>query len=84
MLLLFTSIIVATTGNKSGLIYKIYMIMPFWMYSYYKKETCETFSNNLPSSTSMGTLTKQLADQLSGLDPCRCLQSITHSIGSKL
>ena len=39
------------------------------MYSYYKKKKCKTFSNNLPSSTSMRTLAKQLADQLSGLDP---------------
>ena len=53
------------------------------MYSYYKKEICETFSNNLPSSTSMGTLAKQLADQLSGLDPRGWLQSHTHSIGSR-
>ena len=47
------------------------------MYSYYKKEICETLSNNLPSSTSMGTLAKQLADQLSGLDPH------THNNGSR-
>ena len=53
------------------------------MYSYYKKEICETFSNNLPSSTSMGTLAKQLADQLSGLDPRGWFQSLTHSIGPR-
>ena len=52
------------------------------MYSYYKKEICETFSNNLPSSTSMETLAEQLADQLSGLDPHGWFQSLTHSIGS--
>ena len=52
------------------------------MYSYYKKEICETFSNNLPSSTSMGTLAKQVADQLSGLDPHRWFQSLTHNNGS--
>ena len=49
------------------------------MYSYYKKEICETFSNNLPSSTSMRTLAKQLADQLSGLDPHGWCQSLTHN-----
>ena len=53
------------------------------MYSYYKKEICETFSNNLPPSTSMGTLAKQLADQLSGLDPHGWFQSLTHNIGSR-
>ena len=53
------------------------------MYSYYKKEICETFSNNLPSSTSMGTLVKQLADQLSGLDPHGWFQSLTHNNGSR-
>ena len=53
------------------------------MYSYYKKEICETFSNNLPSSTSMGTLAKQLADQLSGLHRHGWFQSLTHSIGSR-
>ena len=30
----------------------------------------------------MGTLAKQLADQLSGLDPHGWFQSLTHSIGS--
>ena len=59
------------------------MIMPFWIYSYYKKEICKTFSNNLPSSTSMGTLAKQLADQLSGLDPHGWFQSLTHNSGSR-
>ena len=54
------------------------------MYSYYKKEICETFSNNLPSSTSMGTLAKQLVDQLSGLDPHGWFQSLTHSIVSRI
>ena len=54
------------------------------MYSYYKKEICETLSNNLPSPTSMGTLAKQLADQLSGLDPHRWFQSLAHSIGSRI
>ena len=47
-----------------------------------QKEIFETFSNNLPSSTSMETLAKQLADQLSGLDPCGWFQSLTHGIGS--
>ena len=53
------------------------------MYSYYKKEICETLSNNLPSPTSMGTLAKQLADQLSGLDPHGWFQSLTHNNGSR-
>ena len=53
------------------------------MYSYDKKEICETFSNNLPSSTRMRTLAKQLADQLSGLDPHRWFQSLTHNNGSR-
>ena len=47
-----------------------------------QKEIFETFSKNLPSSTNLKTLAEQLADQLSGLDPRRWFQSITHSIGS--
>ena len=47
-----------------------------------QKEIFETFSKNLPSSTNLETLAEQLADQLSGLDPRRWFQSITHSIGS--
>ena len=39
------------------------------MYNYYKKEIFETFSKNLPSSSNLKTLAKQLANQLSGLDP---------------
>ena len=81
-LLLFISIIVPTTGNKSNFIYKTYMIMPLWKYNYYTKKF-ETFSNNLPSSTNLETLAEQLADQLSGLDPRGWFQSITHNIGSK-
>ena len=34
-----------------------------------QKEVFETFSKSLPSSTNLETLAKQLADQLSGLDP---------------
>ena len=41
------------------------------------------FSKNLSSSTNLKTLAEQLADQLSGLDPRRWSQSMTHSIGSK-
>ena len=44
-----------------------------------QKEIFETFSKNLPSSTNLKTLAEQLADQLSGLDPHRC---ISHSIRS--
>ena len=51
------------------------------MYNY-KKEIFETFSKNLPSSINLKTLAEQLADQLSGLDPRRWFQNITHSIGS--
>ena len=40
------------------------------------------FSKNLPSSTNLKTLAERLADQLSGLDPHRWFQSITHNIGS--
>ena len=40
------------------------------------------FSKNLPPSTNLKTLAEQLADQLSGLDPHRWFQSITHNIGS--
>ena len=47
-----------------------------------QKEIFETFSNNLPSSTNLETLAEQLADQLSGLDPCRWFQNITRTIGS--
>ena len=47
-----------------------------------QKETFETFSKHLPSFTNLETLAKQLADQLSGLDPRRWFQSITHSIRS--
>ena len=36
-----------------------------------QKEIFETFSKNLPSSTNLKTLAKQLANQLSGLDPRR-------------
>ena len=48
-----------------------------------QKEIFETFSNNLPSSIDMETLTKQLADQLSGLHPRGWFQSLTHSIESR-
>ena len=51
------------------------------MCNYYKKKF-ETFSKSLSSSTNLKTLAEQLADQLSGLNPCRQFQSITHSIGS--
>ena len=47
-----------------------------------QKEIFETFSKCLTSSTNLETLAEQLANQLSGLDPRRWLQSITHSIGS--
>ena len=47
-----------------------------------QKEIFETFSKSLPSSNNLKTLTKQLADQLSRLDPQRWFQNITHNIGS--
>ena len=47
-----------------------------------QKEIFETLLKNLSSSTNLKTLAEQLADQLSGLDPHRWFQSITHSIGS--
>ena len=45
-----------------------------------QKEILETFSKSLPSSNNLETLAQQLADQLSGLDPQRWFQGITHSI----
>ena len=47
-----------------------------------QKELLETFSKSLPSSNNLETLAEQLAAQLSGLDPWRWFQGITHSIGS--
>ena len=47
-----------------------------------QKEILETFYKSLPSSNNLETLAEQLADQLSGLDPQRWFQGITHSIGS--
>ena len=48
-----------------------------------QKEISETFSKSLPSSTNLETLAEQLANQLSGLNPRRWFQNITHSIGSE-
>ena len=48
-----------------------------------QKETLETFSKSLPSSNNLETLAEQLANQLSGLNPRRWFQNITHSIGSE-
>ena len=39
------------------------------MYNEFKKEIFETFSKNLLSFSNLKTLAKQLANQLSGLDP---------------
>ena len=47
-----------------------------------QKEIFETFSRSLPSSNNLETLAKQLAYQLSGLDPQGGFQSISHSNGS--
>ena len=47
-----------------------------------QKEIFKGFSKNMSSSTNLKALAEQLADQLSGLDPCGWFQSITHSIGS--
>ena len=47
-----------------------------------QKELLETFSKSLPSSNNLETLAEQLVAQLSGLDPWRWFQGITHSIGS--
>ena len=46
-----------------------------------QKEIFETSSKSLPSSTNLETLAKQLADQLSGLDPRGWFQSITYRMG---
>ena len=48
-----------------------------------QKEIFETFSKSLPSSNNLETLAEQLANQLSGLNPRRWFQNITHSIGSE-
>ena len=47
-----------------------------------QKEILETFPKSLPSFNYLETLAEQLADQLSGLDPRRWFQGITHSIAS--
>ena len=47
-----------------------------------QKEILETFSKSLPSPNNLETLAEQLVAQLSGLDPRRWFQGITHSIGS--
>ena len=47
-----------------------------------QKEIFETFSKSLLSSNNLETLAEQLAAQLSGLDPRRWFQGITHSTGS--
>ena len=48
-----------------------------------QKETLETFYKSLPYTNNLETLAEQQADQLSGLDPQRWFQGITHSIGSE-
>ena len=48
-----------------------------------QKEILETFPKSLPSFNYLETLAEQLADQLSGLNPRRWFQNITHSIGSE-
>ena len=75
------SIIVPTTGNKSNFINKTHDNASLNV-QLLQKEIFETFSKNLSSSTNLKTLAEQLADQLSGLDPRRWFQNITHSIGS--
>ena len=81
VLLLFMSIIVPTTGNKSNFINKTHDNASLNV-QLLQKEIFETLSKNLSSSTNLKTLAEQLADQLSGLDPRRWFQNITHSIGS--
>ena len=81
VLLLFMSIIVPTTGNKSNFINKTHDNASLNV-QLLQKENFETLSKNLSSSTNLKTLAEQLADQLSGLDPRRWFQNITHSIGS--
>ena len=48
---------------------------------YYKKKSLKPLLKICPLSL-IWKLAEQLADQLSGLDPCRWIQSITHSIRS--
>ena len=48
-----------------------------------RRKIFETFSKCLLSSTNLETLAEQIADRLSGLDPRRWFQNITHSTGSR-
>ena len=82
VLLLFISIIVPTTGLQIKFHLQNIYDNASLNVQFLQKEILETFSKGLPSSTNLETLAEQLADQLSGLDPRRWFQSITHSIGS--
>ena len=81
VLLLFISIIMLTIRNKSNFICKTHNNASVNVQILQK--IFKIYSNNLPSSTNLKTLAEQLADQLSGLDPHRWFQNITHNIGSK-
>lgn len=70
-----------TIRNKSNFIYKTHNNASLNVQILQK--IFKIYSNNLPSSTNLKTLAEQLADQLSGLDPHRWFQNITHNIGSK-
>ena len=80
--LLFGSTIVLTIGKKIKFHLQYMHNNASLNVQLLQKEIFETFCKSLPSSNNMGPLAEQLADQLSGLDPRRWFQGITHSIGS--
>ena len=80
--LLFGSTIVLTIGKKIKFHLQYMHNNASLNVQLLQKEILETFSKSLPSSNNLETLAQQLADQLSGLDPQRWFQGITHSIGS--
>ena len=80
--LLFGSTIVLTIGKKIKFHLQYMHNNASLNVQLLQKEILETFYKSLPSSNNLETLAEQLADQLSGLDPQRWFQGITHSIGS--
>ena len=80
--LLFGSTIVLTIGKKIKFHLQYMHNNASLNVQLLQKEILETFSKSLLSSNNLETLAEQLADQLSGLDPRRWFQGITHSIGS--
>ena len=81
--LLFGSTIVLTIGKKIKFHLQYMHNNASLNVQLLQKEILETFSKSLPSSNNLETLAEQLANQLSGLNPRRWFQNITHSIGSE-